>query len=260
MSITVSDLSFAYQDKRVLSDVSLHASSGELTCIIGPNGVGKSTLFRCILGILKSYSGTAKVNDIDIKTLTPKQLARMAAYIPQSHAPVFHYSVLDMTLMGTTALMSAFATPKREEIKVAEEALKRLGIYHLRDRDFAKTSGGERQLVLIARALAQQAKILIMDEPTANLDYGNQIRVLEQVKLLAKQGYTIIQSTHQPDQAFFYADHVLALKEGRIFVSGTPKEVMDEKLIFDLYGVKVKIQSIQNDTIRFCIPENVLLS
>ncbi|PXV93434.1 iron complex transport system ATP-binding protein [Lachnotalea glycerini] len=259
MSISVEHLNFSYCDRPVLEDVSFRAVCGEVVCIIGPNGVGKSTLFRCILGIINNYSGIAKINEIEIKTLKPKQLARLIAYIPQSHTPAFHYSVLDMTLMGTTAQMSAFATPRKQEIIVAEEALKILDIYHLRDRDFTKMSGGERQLVLIARALAQQAKVLIMDEPTANLDYGNQILVLEQVKHLTSKGYTIIQSTHQPEQALYYADYVIALKDGRVYAAGKPHDVMDEELIFNLYGVRVKIQSLFDDKIRMCIPEDVLL-
>lgn len=134
------------------------------------------------------------------------------------------------------------------------QALETLNIQHLRDRMFMNISGGERQLVLVARALAQQAGILFMDEPTANLDYGNQVRVLEQVRRLAGSGYTVIQSTHNPEQAFLYADEVLAVRNGTIAAHGSPNQVMDAALIRDLYGIEAQVESLMDDRIRVCIP------
>lgn len=258
MSVCVQNLNFSYTKKRVLKGVDFCVDSGQLVCLLGPNGVGKSTLFRCILGLLRGYSGAAYIDGQDIGRLSPKQLARLVAYIPQSHAPAFNYSVLDMTLMGTTPQLSAFVTPGKREIDLAEAALARLDILHLRDRSFLHTSGGEQQLVLIARALAQQAKVLVMDEPTANLDYGNQIRVLDQVKALSKNGYTIIQSTHHPDQAFLYADVVLAMMDGKILAKGSPQQIINAGLIRDLYGVDVIVHSLFEDSVRVCIPRSVV--
>lgn len=255
MGIEVKNLSFAYKKGTpVLQNVSFELESGKLVCLLGPNGVGKSTLFKCMLGLLKNFGGSVFVEGEDVSRLTQKQLARKIAYIPQSTAPAFNYTVGEVVLMGTTALTDSFASPGRKEKKLADEALETLGIGHLRDRMFMNISGGERQLALIARALAQQAKILFMDEPTANLDYGNQIRVLEKVRELTKRGYTVIQSTHNPEQAFMYADEVLAVKNGKIIAQGRPNEVMDKTLIESLYGVSVRVESLFDDKMRVCIP------
>ena len=132
-----------------------------------------------------------------------------------------------------------------------------MGITHLRDRGFSHISGGERQLVLIARAIAQQAKILVMDEPSANLDFGNKLRVMKTVKGLTDDGYTIIQSTHDPDQAYLYSDKILALHGGRVLDFGVPRDVMTEKLISTLYNVDVDVCSMQDDAVRVCVPAHI---
>lgn len=259
MGIEVSNLSFSYKKSvPVLNDISFKLDSGSFVCLLGPNGVGKSTLFKCMLGLLKGYEGRIVVDGEDIKELSAKQLARKVAYIPQSTSPVFNYTVSDIVLMGTTSLIGDFVSPGEKEKNYVDEALDLLDIHYLKDRMFMNISGGERQLVLVARALAQQAKILFMDEPTANLDYGNQVRVLQKVKELAGQGYTVIQSTHNPEQAFLYADEVLAVKEGRIAAHGKPNEVMDSVLIERLYGVSAKVESLYNDKMRVCIPTSVI--
>ena len=175
MSMIVNDLRFAYGDHQVLRGVTFRAEYGEFLSVLGPNGVGKSTLFRCMLGLLTPTGGEATIDGRPIGAMTAAQLARHIAYIPQSHNPVFNFSVFDMVLMGTTAQTGTLSAPKKEHLARAEAALERLGIAHLKDRGYANISGGERQLVLIARAIAQQAKILVMDEPSANLDYGNRL-------------------------------------------------------------------------------------
>jgi iron complex transport system ATP-binding protein len=141
---------------------------------------------------------------------------------------------------------------------LVEEALGRLGITNLRNRGYTQISGGERQLVLIARALAQQTRVLILDEPTANLDFGNQIRVLTQIRSLVKEGYTIIQSTHNPEQTFMFSDRVLALYDGRVLASGAPSDIVTEELMRKLYGVDIKVQSLFQDKARACVPAIVV--
>ena len=186
--------------------------------------------------------------------MTPHELSQYIAYIPQSHNPTFNFSVLDMVLMGTTSQMGAFASPNRKCKKQALDALKRLGIHHLKDRGYAQISGGERQLVLIARAMVQNAKILVMDEPSANLDYGNRIKVMNTVKDLTKDGYAVIQSTHDPDQAYLYSDKILALYNGEVMAFGTPKETIGDEFISKLYGVDVEVCSMRDDSVRVCVP------
>lgn len=258
MSVIVSKLSFSYGKHKVLSDVSFSAEAGELLAVLGPNGVGKSTLFRCIMGLLPRYDGEITVNGKAAKDIAIREMAKIVAFIPQSHAPVFNYSVFDVVLMGTSAQVSAVNTPRRKQFELAESAIDRLGVTHLRDRGYMQISGGERQLVLIARALAQNAKVLVMDEPTSSLDYGNQIRILSQIKKLTIEGYTVIQSTHNPDQAFLFADKVLALLDGHIIKYGTPYEAISGDLIKMLYNVDVEVQSLYMDKARVCLPKSVI--
>ena len=258
MSICVSDLSFSYGDARVIKDVNFSVGEGELMSVVGPNGVGKSTLFYCLLGIFDNYKGKISIKDIDIKNLGVQEMAKLIAYVPQSHFPSFNFSVFDMVLLGTSVQISSVSTPGKKQIQLAESAMDRLGISHLRERGYTKISGGERQLALIARALVQQTNVLILDEPTANLDFGNQIRVLEQIRSLTKEDYTIIQSTHNPEQAFMYSDRVLAMHRGRILADGSPSEIVTEELVHKLYGVDVKIKSLYRDKVRVCIPENLI--
>jgi iron complex transport system ATP-binding protein len=240
--LEVKNLSFAYGPHQVLKDVSFTMKGGELLGMLGPNGAGKSTLFRCILGLEKVHTGLVLLEDGNIETKSPAELARKIAYVPQIHYPSFNYSVLDMVLMGTAAQGKEWALPNVRQKRHAEEALERLGMASFGNRGFRQLSGGEQQLVLIARALAQQARLLIMDEPTANLDYGNQIRVLLRVKDLSREGYSIILSTHNPDHAFLFADRVLALHNNHIAASGTPAEVLTEELIHTLYGIRVRLR------------------
>lgn len=256
MSMKIENLSFAYGDHEVLKKVSFTAENGEFLSVLGPNGVGKSTLFRCMLGLLKPSAGEITIDGRSIHSMSAAQLARQIAYIPQSHNPVFNYSVFDMVLMGTTAQLGSFESPRQKHMEQTEAALERLGISHLKDRGYANISGGERQLVLIARAMAQQANILVMDEPSANLDFGNRIRVMQAVRDLTRDGYAVIQSTHDPDQAYLYSDRILALHDGSVLAWGTPRETVCGELISRLYGVDVEVCSMRNDRIRVCVSAN----
>lgn len=236
-TVQVQKLSFAYGTQQVLRDVSFSAQSGTLLGVLGANGVGKSTLFRCILGFLNGYTGSILLNGTDARTLSASAVSRMVAYIPQTHYPAFRYSVSDMVLMGTTHRIGSFSVPKEREHAACERALRKLGIYDLRDRCYTKLSGGEQQLVLIARALAQESRILLMDEPTSNLDFGNQTAVLECIRSLSQDGYTVLFSTHNPQHALQYADTVLALQNGTVAAFGAAEQVLTPSLLQSLYGV-----------------------
>lgn len=254
MSLCVNNLSFSYGLRQVLRNVSFQAQRGEVLSVLGPNGAGKSTLFRCMLGLLTPTSGGTQIDGRDVAHMGASQLSRAIAYIPQSHNPVFNFSVLDMVLMGTTAQLGRFSAPGAAQRAQAEEALAQLGIAHLRDRGYCRISGGERQLVLIARAMAQQARILVMDEPSASLDFGNRLRVMETVGKLAQEGYAVIQSTHDPEQAYRYSHRILALYGGQVAAFGTPQETMKNTLISQLYGVPVAGFSLMEDTARVFLP------
>jgi iron complex transport system ATP-binding protein len=252
-AMEVRDLGFAYGDHVVLRDISFGLEEGKLLGMLGPNGAGKTTLFRCILGLEKKHSGKIRLAGEEIKSKSPAALARMIAYVPQTHYPSFNYSALEMTLMGTASQGREWSVPGNREKQAAREALEQMGAGDLCNRGFRSLSGGEQQLVLIARALVQDAKILVMDEPTANLDYGNQIRVLQHIKNLSGRGYSIILSTHNPDHAFLFADRVLALHDTRIAASGSPEDVLTEELIGRLYKIPVRIRRDEQGMMS-CVP------
>ena len=258
MTLEVQHLAFFYEKERhVLDDVDFKIGKGEFVSLLGPNGVGKSTLFKCILGIQRQYTGRICIDGQDVRELTERELAQRVAYIPQFNNPTFNYSVLDMVMMGRASQMHAFAVPGKEVRKKAEGALERMGILDLKDRGFSYLSGGERQLVLMARAMMQDAKIWIMDEPTASLDYGNQLRVLNQMREMARNGYTIIQSTHNPDQSFLFSNRILAMKDGRLVADGTPQEAITAGLIELLYHVKVEIMPLNKGESYTCVPLSI---
>ncbi|MGI6545455.1 MAG: ABC transporter ATP-binding protein [Fastidiosipilaceae bacterium] len=239
-SLKVSNLTFAYDQEIILNDLSFSAEGGELISILGPNGVGKSTLFRCILGLLNRYDGNILIANKNAKKIKAREIAKLVAYIPQSHVLTFNYSVLDMVLMGSANRICSIGSPKKQEKAEAQAALEKIGILDLEARGFNHLSGGEQQLVLLARAVMQNAPIWILDEPLANLDYGNQISMLQQLKRLAADGYLILQSIHNPNQAYQFSDRVIGLSEGRIIADGNPKQIMDNALIKALYGNQVE--------------------
>jgi iron complex transport system ATP-binding protein len=226
--------------------------------VLGPNGAGKSTLFRCILRFLKNYHGRISIDDADIRSFSRREMAKRIAYIPQSSNPAFNYTVLDIALMGLTHEVNLLSSPGKEHVLRAEQAIESLGIGNLRDRGFSELSGGERQLALIARALVQRSNILIMDEPTANLDYGNQCRVMKKIAELASQGYIVILSTHNPEHAFLYVDRAIMLDDGCLIADGAPDTVLTEQLIRKVYGVDVLLHVIDagGKRSKVCVPIN----
>lgn len=249
MSLSVENLSFSYGDVPVLRDVSFTVEKGELLSVLGPNGVGKTTLFRCLLGTLTPQTGRVAMDGCDLAALPPRERAKRVAYIPQIHPPTFGYSVLDTVLMGAARQLNAFQQPGAAQLRQADAALEQVGASHLRERSFAHLSGGEQQLVLIARALAQRAEVLMMDEPTSALDYGNQLRVLRMVRRLAAQGYTVILSTHDPQHALTFATTLLALHNGTAAAWGRPSDVLTPALMETLYGVRARFLQTDSGTV-----------
>ena len=254
--MNIRGLTFSYGDVEVLKNVDFRAQRGQLVALIGPNGAGKSTLFKCILKFNKDYSGTIMLEGRDMKHMSRAEIAGKIAYIPQTTTPVFNYPVIDIVLMGMTGGLKPLESPKKKHIEKAEKTLDDLGVLYLRDRGFARISGGERQLVLLARAMVQDATLLVMDEPTANLDYGNQFRVMERIKGLVKDGYTVILSTHNPEHALLFADKAFVLQDGEVRAAGPSKEVLSEELMEQLYDVKVHLVDTVFDgqEAKVCVP------
>lgn len=253
MVVEVRDLSFSYGEGAVLKNLSFSAEAGDLVAVLGPNGVGKSTFFQCLLGFLRPQEGSVCLAGREVAALSGRELARLVAYIPQSSAPVFNYTVLDMVTMGMTAQLRLLQSPGPEQREKAMAALESLGIGHLAQRGCNRVSGGERQLMLLARALVQEAKVLIMDEPTANLDYGNSFRVMERIRDLSGKGYVVLFSTHEPNQAYRYADRVLALKDGQVLAEGKPGEVLTEETLSRLYGIRVAVRRVDAGDREFAV-------
>lgn len=262
MPIEIKNVSYTYGKNRkaneVLKDVSFSIEKGEVVSVLGANGVGKSTLFKCILGLLPDYKGSIQIDGEEACKLSAEKLAKKIAYIPQLHYPAFGYSSLNMVLMGTGNRGGALSSPGKKEKEDSYLALEKMEIAHLAERNFASLSGGEQQLVLMARALVQNASTWILDEPVASLDFGNQIMVQEQLVKLAREGYSILMSTHNPEQTFIFSDKIVALKDGRVAAAGKPKDIINDALIKELYGIEVNVNSLYEDRVRICIPKTVI--
>jgi iron complex transport system ATP-binding protein len=237
-AIEIVDLSFRRDPRgvEVLSNVSLDLDHGEIVAILGPNGAGKSTLVLCLLGLQPRQRGSIRLNGEDIGGLSRAEMAKRIAYVPQSTQSAFAFDVTQMVLMGRSAHVEGMGSPSRHDRRFAEMSMEQVGVWPLRDRLFTELSGGERQLVLIARALAQDAPIIVMDEPTASLDLGNQGRVLTLVRDLARLGKSVVMTTHLPDQAFNLRCKVALMNAGRITGVGPVAEICSAESMTALYG------------------------
>ena len=228
-------LAIGHRQRRIGDSIALQIRAGEVFCLLGPNGSGKTTLFRTLLGLLPALHGTVRVGGRPLLEWSRQNLARMLAYVPQSQMLPFAFDVEELVLMGRVGHIGRFAQPSARDHQIAHQALETLGIAHLAGRSCMDVSGGERQLALVARALAQEAQVLILDEPTASLDFGNQLRVLEQIAVLSARGIAVLMSTHQPEHALRVADRIAFLKAGRIVSQGW-REIIDAPALADLYG------------------------
>ena len=252
MVLKVKNISFSYGDEIIFEDITFSIKKGDVLCILGPNGTGKTTLIKCLNGLHETASGEIIVNGKNIKKLSFSQISKYIGYIPQSHTPSFPFSVFDVVLMGRAPYLNLTETPKREDEKIAVESLRTLGIAHLKDKDYTNLSGGERQLVFLARVLCQQPDILILDEPTSHLDFGNQIRLLEIIDKLAESGLSVIMSSHFPDHAFLSSTKVAIMKDKTFIDFGKPEDVVTEDNLKKAYSVDVKLIDI--DDRKVCVP------
>ncbi len=252
--IRTENISFSYGQKAILDNVSMQIKEGDIVSLLGPNGAGKSTLIKILLGLLKPDAGHVYLDSVNIKSYKEKELARKVAYVPQTSYLPFSYSVLDIVIMGRISYQSIFSKYSKKDKEIAKTCLEKLGILNLKDKMYNELSGGQQQLVLISRALAQEAKVFIMDEPVSGLDYGNQMRLLESIKNLADQGYTFLKSTHYPDHAFLVSNKVVLMKEGKILTMGSPDEIITKENINILYGIDVSIDMTLHGS-NMCIPK-----
>ncbi|MGU3668575.1 ABC transporter ATP-binding protein [Methylobacterium sp. A49B] len=254
MLLQVQDLAFGYGARAVGTDVSFDLDAGEVLCLLGPNGGGKTTLFKTLLGLLPARGGRIRLDGTDLSRLSRRTVARTAAAVPQAHAAYFPFTVREVVVMGRASRIGPFSAPGPADEAAAEAALVTLGIGHLAEKIYTEISGGERQLALIARALSGAPRLLIMDEPTASLDFGNQARVLGQVRRLARAGIAVMFSTHDPGHALACADRVLALHSGGLVACGPPAATVTPALLRLIYGIDVVVAPLPGIPAPVCAP------
>jgi len=223
--------------RRVLDGADLCFGAGDLVSLLGANGAGKTTLLRLLLGFERPEAGEVRLGGVPLADLSRRAVARAVAYVPQAHVAPFPYPVRAVVGLGRLAVTGMLRAPGAADRAVIDVTLERLGIAHLADRPYTQISGGERQLALIGRALAQDARLLVMDEPLTGLDYGNQLRLLDRLAGLADLGFGILMTTHAPDLAAEVSSRVAVLHEGRIVLDGPPDAVVTPATIRRIYGV-----------------------
>jgi iron complex transport system ATP-binding protein len=257
MKLTVSGAEFHYDSTKTsgFRDINFSIQDGEVMTILGPNGCGKTTLLKCINRLTELQGGSILIDNRDISRLPRTQIAKIIGYVPQLHQPAFPFSVLDTVLVGRAPHLSLLESPTAKDMKIAEQSLETMGIYHLKDKSYTQISGGEKQMVIFARVLTQQPSLLLLDEPTAHLDFGNQIRLLHEVKKLAATGLPIIMTSHFPDHVFMVSNLVAIMKEGAFLECGQPDGIITESNMQQVYGIPVSIHYIDEPVKRkICIP------
>ncbi len=260
--LNAENVSFGYESADVLHDVSLKISRGEVFCLLGPNGSGKTTLLDCFLGINKPRSGKIVIDGADISGLPPSRIARRLAYIPQNHKKNFPFTVFDVVLMGRTAYTGFFDSPDRKDKETVSDLIDKMNLTHLKNRDYTRISGGESQLVLIMRALVQEAPLLVMDEPSSHLDFRNEMLLLEMIVDIIKEGTrSVVLTTHSPYIAFFLENSGIPVSaglidNGRLIKTGTPSGVLNPENMKKVFGVETAMTNhiIGNSTLKSIIP------
>jgi len=246
MLLEINHLSGGYGGSDIVKDVSCGADSGEILCLVGPNGCGKTTFFRLILGMIRISGGEIRIGGKLVHMLSSKDRAKLIAYIPQYHTPIFSYTVLDIVVMGRSSHFSAFETPGPADREAAFAALEKLGVLDLANRTYTSLSGGQRQMILIARAICQSANIFVMDEPGASLDYANQQLLMDVMTGLAEKGYCVVMSTHSPEHPLSVGHKVLLMRDGRVAAFGKPEAVITPDILEEVYGIGMDVVSVED--------------
>lgn len=243
--IETHDLTIGYGNKILVQNINFSLQEKQICCLLGANGAGKSTFLKTLLGLQSPLQGSVFLWGKPLSTYSQSELAQHIAYVPQAHQHLFPFLVQDMVLMGRSAFLKWYNTPKAQDRELALSALESLRLEHLAKRNYHQLSGGEKQLVLIARAIAQQATLLIMDEPTASLDFGNQIRVLEKIKQLQEQNLSLLITTHNPQQAAYLAENIVLLDQQYGFQQGEQEDLLTLKNLVKIYRTS-EVQLMQH--------------
>lgn len=260
MRLSLRDVSIGYdRNKPIQKFVNLAVDSGDVCCILGPNGCGKTTLIKTILGMQPLISGSITIDGDDITKWSARRLSDAMAYVAQKHDQPFPFQVKDVVMLGRINRVKGMGgQPSKDDYNIVENAMNDMGIYHLRDMPYNDISGGELQMVMFARALAQEPQMLILDEPTAALDYGNAVRVIQKIRKMAGLGYGVMMVTHNPDHAFMTGASVALFTRAQPMKFGTASQIITRENIKDAYGINVKLVEFTHDnqfTMRMCAPE-----
>lgn len=240
--LEIDGATFSYDGRRnIFENISFSVGPGEVFCILGPNGTGKSTLLRCLCNLYRLKSGVIKIDDQPIGSYGTAGLAKKIGFIPQIHTPTFPYTVLQIVLMGRTPHLNMIATPSEEDYRIAEQAIKDVNIEDIKDKPYTELSGGQMQMVLMARVLAQEPEIMLLDEPTSHLDVGNQMHTLEMVNRLSKRGLSLVMTSHYPDHTFLSSHRVGIMKDRQFIAMGHPDEVVTDRNMEEIYGVGMRV-------------------
>jgi iron complex transport system ATP-binding protein len=243
-----------YEDNWIFDDISFCIGKGTVFGVLGPNGSGKTTLLKCIANILQLKRGTVSINGKNIHSLSRKELSAKIGFLPQLHVSTFPFTVLDVALMGRAPHLSLISSPAESDVKIAETNLKMLGIYDLANKPYTKLSGGQRQLALVAMVLTQQPDVLLLDEPTSHLDFGNQVRILNTIQTLSKKGFSVIFTTHFPNHVFQLSCNVALMNRGKFVAVGDADKVVTEDNLKEIYGVDVSVVYLENAASKVCVP------
>jgi len=243
MRLEIQGVSFAYDSVDVLSEISLDVQERQIVGVIGPNGSGKTTLLKCINRVLKPRLGTVLIDDRDLKELSRKEIALEVGVVPQNSEIRFPFSVMDVVMMGRTPALQTFERETRRDMEIVEVAMRMTNVLKLADREIDQVSGGERQRVIIARALAQKPKVLLLDEPTLHLDVNHLLEVLDLVRdLVRDERLTVIMVSHDLDLAARYCDRLIMLSDGEIRAAGTVEKVLTPLNLDDVFRIKAYVK------------------
>jgi iron complex transport system ATP-binding protein len=254
--LRVRNLRFAYGSRPVLNGVSFDVLKGQLCGLFGPNGCGKTTLFRCCLGLVAYAEGSLVIDGAEARTLGPQSRARLVSYVPQEHKPPFPYRVTEVVLMGRTPYLGWLGRARPADRRAVIESLERVGIRALASEPYHELSGGQRQLVLIARAIAQQTPLVLLDEPTSGLDFSNQVRIWKLTQELARQGMAVLACSHDPNHVAWFCDTVVVMDRNGAAVEGATAEVMTEDMLDRIYPSACGIHRVSGTSV--VLPRHLL--
>jgi len=246
MILELKNVTCGYNKHEVVSGLSFSLSDGKALCILGPNGIGKTTIFKTILGLIRPISGEVIINGKEVNQYTDNSRAKLIAYVPQARNYSYQFSVKDVVMMGRASYIARFSSPNKTDICAVEQALDRLGIADYSGRKYSELSGGEQQIVLVARAIAQEAKFILLDEPTSNLDFYNQKKLLDIINLLTNEGVGILMVSHNPEHAFICCDDTLMISKDGSYVFGKTNDIVNGANLSKTYGIDIEVTSIND--------------